>query len=455
MVLVAFALFGMLAMGVFAAGGEVPDFAAPVAIVGAMVLQRWRRPLGVASPQFASDRWWLLGGVVVVSAATAIVAWGALATPSRTWDGAAMWDGKAALLAERLTLAQPAFRDPGILLHSRDYPLLQPVLMAALERWLGVGRALFPLVYLTHCALLFVLLRRAGAAIRWAVLASVAFGVTPMVLSPSGGGADSGYAEPLLALAVTATVGGLVGKDRWLAAVGIALLAWAKPEGGLYGAVAVALAWLRADRGVVVATAVGWTSAMALWLVVQRDLQSCGRAATPWSIPLALAGLGAAVVLSHRLVPNVRSRVVLAAAVVVVGALAAPALARLFELGGGVFSSYLAGSGRLGERLGEAPTIVVGIANWAWLRGRFGLAFVVVLLVAWRCGSDAARDPLRWLAVMLGVVALPFVLAPFADLDAHIRASMPRLLCHHVGVAWLAVGLGLAAAVPPRQTVAA
>jgi hypothetical protein len=452
-VLVTFALVGLVALLVFAGGGELPDFVLPAAVVAAIVLQRWRC-VGSTSLVQRGERPWLLGGVVLVVGVAALVAWGALATASRTWDGAAMWDVKAALLTERLTLEQPAFCDPGILLHSRDYPLLQPVLIAALERWTGAGRLLFPLVFATHTALLFVLLRRAGVALRFAVAMAVAFAVTPMVLSPSGGGADSGYAEPLLALAVTATVGGLVGADRLLVVVGIALLVWAKPEGGLYGALAVAMAWLRNGRGPMLAATSSWCAAMALWLVVQRELLTFGRGGFAGELPGAVLAIGGAVVATHRLVPNTRHRTWLLAGVAAAGALTLPLVLPHLDLGGGVFAGFASGATRIGERLAEAPRILFGIANWAWLRGRFGLAFVAVVVVAWRLRGDRTRDPLRWLVLAAGIVVLPFLLAPFDDLDAHIRASMPRLLCHHVGVAWLAIGLCCSASQPNSPTTA-
>ena len=82
---------------------------------------------------------------------------------------------------------------------------------------------------------------------------------------------------------------------------------------------------------------------------------------------------------------------------------------------------------------------------------------MLVVVVAVCARNGLTREPLRWLACMVVVVALPFLLAPFDDLASHMRATMPRLLCHHLGVAWLVVGLawvGVPAARAPRAAPA-
>ena len=40
-------------------------------------------------------------------------------------------------------------------------------------------------------------------------------------------------------------------------------------------------------------------------------------------------------------------------------------------------------------------------------------------------------------AIGLAITALPFVLSPSGDLGHHLRSSLPRLLLHWVGPAWL------------------
>ncbi len=459
--LTTFVLVGFAALVVFLGHGEVSTFVLPAAIALAIGLQWWRRakaPAPTPTPTpMAGDSLWLLAAATLLVGVAVLLTWGALATASRTWDGAAMWDPKSALLAARMTLEQTAFRDAGVYLHSRDYPLLQPVLVAAIERLAGCGRVLFPLVFVVHCTLLFTVLRRVGAGVRAAAIAAVGFALTPMVLSPGGGGVDSGYAEALLSLAVTASVSGLVLKDRLLVVVGIALLTWTKPEGGLYASVVVMLAWLGRERRVVLSATAGWAIAMTLWLVLQRDLQSLGRGSFAWSIPLVVAMVGVAVVVSHRLLASRRAKGITLVAVVVVAAVGVPFLLQHFEVGGGVFAGYLQSPARLLERLTLAPQILGGVANWAWLRGRFGIAFVLVVVVAVCARNGLTREPLRWLACMVVVVALPFLLAPFDDLASHMRATMPRLLCHHLGVAWLVVGLawvGVPAARAPRAAPA-
>lgn len=436
--LVAMVLVGGAAFAAFAIGAPVPDAVLPAALVAAAVLA-WRRLRGRAAPppMCTRDAWWCVAAAALLVAATAILAWGALATPSRFWDGAAMWDVKAALLAATPSLEQPTFRDPAVHCHSRDYPLLQPMLHALLERAVGCGRALFPALYALQCGVLFVAMRRLGAAATTAALVAVAWGVTPMVLNPTSGGIDSGYADALLAVAVTAMVAGLASRDHvWLAA-GIALGVWVKPEGLVYGGLVVAAAWLRADRALLRTAAWSWFAASGVWAVVQRDLQTLGSGPVPWALLSALAVVGGVLPHVHARLGTVRTRLAVGVGVALLLLVLGAANA-----GSGTWATYVADPQRALGRLTSVPTITAELFGSAVTRGQFGLLFVLPLgLLFVRGGAPDRRWPGQWLVAAALVLHAPFLLAPLDDLSGHLRATMPRMLFHHLGVAALATGL--------------
>jgi len=436
--LVAMVSTGGVAFAAFAFGAPVPDVVLPAALAAGVVVV-WRRARHRTTLPAMSDRdtRWCAAAAMLLVATTAILAWGALATPSRFWDGAAMWDVKAALLAATPSLEQPTFRDPAVHCHSRDYPLLQPVLQALLERSVGCGRALFPVLYALQCGVLFVAMRRLGSAATTAALVAVAWGVTPMVLNPTSGGIDSGYADALLALAVTTMVAGLAIRDHvWLVA-GIALGVWVKPEGLVYGGLVVAAAWLGPDRVVLRTAAWTWFASAGVWAIVQRDLQTLGRGSVPWALLLALAVVAGLLPRVHARLGTVRARIAVGVGVALLLLVLGAANA-----GSGTWAAYVGDPQRVLGRLTSVPTITAELFGSAVTRGQFGLLFVLPLgfLLA-RGGAPDRRWPWQWLVAAALVVHAPFLLAPLDDLSSHLRATMPRLLFHHLGVAALAAGL--------------
>ncbi len=450
--LLALVLAGGVALALVVAHVDVPAAVLPAAVAVAALRQAWRaqrRPAADAVSAPPVPPALAVGTLAVLALAAGVLAWGALATSSRFWDGAAMWDWKARWLAERLTLEQPAFRDADVYCHSRDYPLLQPLLMAMLERTVGAARLLFPLLHALQCALLACAVRRGTGAGGFACAAALAFGLTPVVMSPASGSFDSGYADAFAGVAVTAIVAGFaVGERLWLCA-GIALVVWVKPEGLLYGGLATMLAWLGSDRARLAVAVASFVGAAALALVVQRDLQTLGHGGPPWPLLAALAVGGGLALGSQRLLPRRPQRLAWLALAIPTALVAAPFVARHLGLGSGTFAAYLDDPARLWQRLGSLPAILGGLLTNAVLRGSFGLAFVLPVLVALsRPLRTRAVVPLAWLLGAVLLTTVPFLLSPLDDLAHHLRSTMPRLLFHQLGAAVLAAGLALA---PPLR----
>lgn len=439
--------FGGVVVAALVMRGTVPDEALPGAAIAAMIVQAWRADAVRLPDAMPLAR--LLGFVILTAALATVIAWGSLATGSRFWDGAAMWDLKTRWFVANASLEQPSFRDPAVYCHSRDYPPLQPMLVAILERLTGHGRLLFPALYVLQWGLLFVAVRRLGGSGALAGTLALAYCVTPMVMSPTSGGFDSGYADAFLAVAVTATVGGLTLRDRLWTTAGIAIAVWVKPEGSLYGVLAIVLAWLGRDRAQLRVAVAAWTIALMAWSVVQRDLQSFGRAGLPWALLGGVLAFAITVLSTDRVLVSTRARVVACLAAVVAGAVLLPAAITAFGLDAGTWGAYLSKPQRALARLADLPAILNGLLANAVLRGQFGLAFVVALLAAFVRGSRPIHPlPSRWLVAMVLVLPLPFLLTPIDDLEHHLRSTMPRLLFHHLGVAILATAAALTGGMP-------
>ncbi|MBL8747821.1 MAG: hypothetical protein JNK78_01580 [Planctomycetes bacterium] len=447
------ALFGAVAHALLPTDTAVPAFALPVAIaVAGAAAARMHFPPPAAAP--AAPRWlpWLV--LALLAVLTGAVAYGALATPSRHWDGAAAWDVRASALTAAATLAQPFFADPVVLSPARDYPLLQPLAIAAGNTVLGsgAGRALFPVLFVALVLLVGTTVRRcATPTLAW--LAAAAVACTPMLVKPGGGSADSGYGDTFLLVCTTAIAAGFVRRDARFTFVGAVLAVLVKPEGLLHAALATAAAAILGERAAARGAALGLVLAAALWLPLQQRLVGADPAA---ALPVlgALAGMCGALLafdtIARRRTWSRRRRV---AAGAVLAAFAVVAAFAVLPSTGGTFRAYLGSAERAGQQIDRVPAIVWGFVNYGLLRGDFGLVFWFVALAtatAARRRALAASAPL--LAFVAGgftIAGAAFVLSPEADVDHHLKSSLPRLLLHWLGPALL-LGCAAFAAISDR-----
>lgn len=458
-VLTGLAVFAVVSLVAFGQHAAVAAWWLPAACAVGVVVAKPRSSWPPATP---ARRGLVPVVLCVLVAALVAVGYGALATPSRQWDGAVAWDTTARFLADGLSLEQPYFRDPAVLAYSRDYPLLQPLLLATFAQLGGpaVGRVVFPLLHALLGLLAFVGVRRAGGDDNLPWLAAAAVMLVPTLTSPGGGSIDSGYGDALLLLATTTIAVGLWHRHALLLTVGAVLAVTTKPEGLVYGGAASVVAFVVTGGRPAIATAAGWLGAAALWLPVQRELVTPGTAAHGFAFAFA-AGFGIvtiamAAVVAERRGWRWRGRLLLlAVAAVSVGAafvVVAPGLPA-----GGALHAYLQAPERLLQRLDRLPTFTLGMLNHALLRGGSGLVFWCGLLAAplvWR-QRGALVAPTVFLLVGLSIVPWPFLLGPEVDLQHHLRSSLGRLLLHWTGPALVLAAAALAREVAPTTSAGA
>jgi hypothetical protein len=394
--------------------------------------------------------------------------YGALATPSRHWDGAVAHDAKIYWLSRAMTLQQPFFADPAVFHHSPDYPLLLSLLVAGSERWLGgvfgagSGRIWLPLVHALMLVVLASALRRAPGGPRRALGVVLACAVVPALIGVGGGGVDSGYCDPWLLLATTTLAAGLVSRSPWELAFGVVLAVASKPEGPVYASLAMVVAFVMGRRRDLLVLALALAAAMIVWLPTQRQLLHLppASAAVTWLPPLVMAALVAIAVGADRLVRGtarpMRWRAGLVAAAMLAALLSLPLLRAIVPPTSAV-GVYLHRGYEPGRGLANLPEFARAWVDYALLRWGFGGTFVVMLVVVpWRRGRPAAGGGIGMLVGLgLLITALPFVLSHEADLHHHLRSSLPRLLSHWVGPVWLWIGLQLGAGWPVLDAGAA
>ncbi|MCK5945424.1 MAG: hypothetical protein KAI24_25765 [Planctomycetes bacterium] len=443
--LLALALFWCGA-SLFVRGDGVPDWWLPFAI-GAGLAAGLLLPRAATGAANASDgrapTWALLLAVLVVAVAFGAVAFGAVATPSRHWDGAASFDAKVFWLSHAPTLQQPFFAQPGVFHHGPDYPLLQALLVAMLERRVpGCGRLVMPLLYLLLCGVVAVALRRRAVWPLLRVGVTVAVAVTPALLTPGGGAVDSGYSELLMLLATTVLAAGLLCRSALWFGVGVLLAIVSKPEGTFYALVAATVAFVRADRELLRAALLAGLLAAITWLPVRAALLHVEP--RTWTAFGALLAAAAAASVALRLSARaarpalVRWTIALGLPLLVLAALPwlAPLVAEHSALG-----VYLRQAGNLLDGLGNLPAYLAAFGEHGFARLRFGAALLLPLaaLAAARAQRRRLGDAPLATFVALGLLttALPFVLSPEPDLQHHLRSSLPRLLLHWIGPALL------------------
>lgn len=427
-------------------GSAVPDWWLPIALLlgtGVAAADRGH----TTSETLRADRrlsWITLASVAI---AALLTGYGALATDSREWDGAASFDPKAFWLAKEPTLDQPFFSDPGVFHHSPDYPLLQPLLAGMIERLIpGGGRLVFPLLYLLLCAVTWSTFGRLSGRRMLQPVGTLAVALTPALLAPRGGGVDSGYAELILLLSTTTFASGLWQRRPLLFGLGLSLGILAKPEGIPYALIALMAAWVFRARSCFLVGGAMAVGTLGSWLPVRAALMHREAVVPFLALGGVLASLALADQLAERLRISTRTRSIVAIALPVVGLIAAPALAPMLVEPTSSFGVYAQRLGELGQQLHVIPIWLLALLDQGVGRLHLGTALLLppaLYLIARNRREEIDGPKATERSIALLVVAsllltlLPFLLSPEDDVHHHLRSSLSRLLLHQAGPLWI------------------
>ena len=450
------ALFSLTAFAIavhafLLARATVPTWILPAAVLIGVGIAPWaarRHHDRADSADDAPTR--LQRNLVIALLATtfAMLVYGAVATGAREWDGATSWELRARVFELAPTFEQPFFLDSAVFAHTREYPPLQPMLLACIAR-LGLGldaaRLLFPLLWLLLLGLADGAWRRAGVRPRLRLGLLAALGLTPMLVDPTMGAVDSGFGELFTLVAVTASAGGLLHRDLAMTFCGALLLVLVKPEGLLYAPILVGVAWFCGRFGVLCAAVAGFAIGLVLWL--PSYLRLVGSMATPLEVGLCVGALAIPILVSgawiHLRQPRDRSRVIVVIALVAIAGFGALGLTDSLGSPNGVLGVYLAGVERAVGRLTRLPEILIWFAQVAASPRKFGLLAVLLLALAGsaRRAPCPSRPLLALVIAWFASLVTPFLLSPETDLRHHVSSTLDRLMLHHIGAAWLLIGI--------------
>ncbi|MFQ5504800.1 MAG: hypothetical protein ACE5F1_08400 [Planctomycetota bacterium] len=432
-----------------------------VLAAGAVLLWNGRPDRSRAAPT-ECNTWTLWIGLAVFAAAFVPIAYGSVATADRSWDGFISWSLRAKHLAPPTDLALPFHADHAVFAHSRDYPLLQPLVLGSFQRLLGggEGRLLFPLLFVANALLVGAAALRKGMRPDHALLIALAFALTPMWFSTGAGGVDSGYATLLVAYVLSICAAGLLLENPFLLLIGAFLLPLSKPEATVYGVVLCTTTLFTSKRREHFATTLGLACALILWLPLRgsiRGTSSGSMSLVSWILGASFLLIGLKEWLLLCAFPTRKLLgIALGLGILMVASLllAKTRLASSQDLVMGIFLSRI---DTVPERLLELPTLLLGyLEGFTYLR-KYGLVFVIAIALVALPQRTSGRPPsipvALFLALGIATVCSAMLLSPEQDLEHEFRSRFDRLLLHWTGVAWLVVGPWLASILRAPEVV--
>ena len=391
---------------------------------------------------------------------------GSLATGDRSWDGLTAFTLRARAL-NAAGLEHPFFADEAACNYTRHYPLLLPLLLSSfVEISERAGRIVLPALWVLWLAVLARGLRPLARGRRELCLCGAA--LTPIFVGPGHGAVDSGFAELLHAVLLTAGAVALLeawplstrpapraeGSRGFVALAFVAfLLPLSKIEGIGHCLLLLCVAAVACAPRVVLATAGAASLGLALQaLVLLRNSAGSLDVSATLAVAAAVALPFAVVVFALAIRAAMRSArlwfvVVAFAIVAVVLASGFDAHSWFREVAGAGFEAS-----SLAEVLARLAFQVVNVK-------KFGLVWLVLLVLMWFAARGARRPrsaeveaartarlttlaPCTWLLIAHTVLVAAFLVTrPVDSLSLFVKEGLPRYMAQVIGVAWVAVGL--------------
>ncbi|MCA8942248.1 MAG: hypothetical protein KDB80_06765, partial [Planctomycetes bacterium] len=383
--LIGLATFGAASHVILFSNAHVPAISLPIALaLGFWVARTSEEPCALTAGQpcprwLTAITWFAIGGAFLV------LLHGAIATPARHWDGTTSWWLRTQVLRDDPTLDHTFFTQSAVYGHSREYPLLQPLLQASIDRIVpGLGGIVLPLMFALLVGCCAIVWRAWNVAPTKRAMLVLAIGLMPMWVAPTSGAVDSGFAEVSLAAAVTAMFAGIARSRSSMIFTGAMLAVLLKPEGAAYPLVIGTALWLVGTHTQLRAITYGWSLGMLLWMPIYLRLSHSE--VSPWIVVAAVVAV-AVLVLKIRAAtdPLSRPRTVRTATLVAVVGIGLAILGAFhddMQAVQGVLGMYLQGGLRAIERLDRIPSILGGLAAEMFHVRKFGLTFGVIALLA-------------------------------------------------------------------------
>ncbi|MCB9882762.1 MAG: hypothetical protein H6832_11600 [Planctomycetes bacterium] len=450
--------YGLVVHAFLAVGIDLPGMARLALLAIAAVvpfvlafLARRRSPHREGRRASTAEKRMLLGCLALAVIVLVPIGIALITTGPREWDGRVAWE----LRAVRLSTGgyfQPFFTEIGVYSPAREYPLLQPLVLADLSRIVGLetARFVFPALFVVLVVGIFGTLER-GLGRPVAILMAASFFVLPGFIGTGAGNIDSGYGELIVALFLCGVGSALAGAPgssrttRWQTAlfcVSVAGLPMLKPEGTAYAWLAL-IAGIHAlpKHGVVLGSvftgiSCGLVAAVRAHAIPMQAERIVLVACAPLVVILMRAALDS--------VPAARRALRTVIVAGTVGLLIAATL-MLVTVSGSMDAVVDGGFARVASRLRDLPRMLLGSVAVAFDVRKFALLWGLTALALASRSRTADGQRALGAFVVLGLVAAfaSLFLVPENDLDHELVSRFDRLLLQWTAPAWVFVGLRL------------
>jgi len=372
---------------------------------------------------------------------------GVLATEDRAWDGLATWSLRAKFLSTEAGIEHAFFTEPAVFNFSRSYPLLQPLALANLIPWIGLrgSRLLFILFWLGFLAFIDLALRhqKTPSPVRgWLIIGAA---LTPILMGPGHGSVDSGFADLLHCMLLTAAAAGLITRNTQLAGLAAFLLPLSKTEGCAQVLLVLLAALLTGRRTTAKGIAACTSFSLALWLPLRAQLVN---PAVDTTTQLTISALGVALpitlLLAGHFVAHMRRQLMFLIPGFLLLAISAWGFWHLASKDP-LFATLMERYTHLDVNLQEWPSVIGTCLMQFVFARKFGLVFpLLILLLIWGWRRRELQPIAPALALFAGSLALvpPMLLTQRGEfLEIMLKEGVPRYFLASTGIAWIMVGL--------------
>ena len=362
------------------------------------------------------------------------------------------WQLKAIALGSPATLEKPYFRAPNVVSNIKDYPILQPLILASSFDLLGIkyGTLIFPIIYLIMVWVAYNNFRKAGLSIIASHIMMLSLATTPMLISPGCGSVDSGYGDFFFTFSLTIIGAGLITQSWWLLFWGSLILPLIKPEGMIYGIILWLSLLFFGRKKEYISGSLGFGLGLCLWVPIWFSLTEINHKLVLYKfiIFIGIIFIIGYVFKSFILLLNLNKtkQWILFIVILGIGFTAVIILKNAFSNSHSALIEYFVL--RLDNIFKNIYLLPKALHYWifyfSFIR-KYSFLYIIIaflLLMPKKIAGECPSYALCSFLIILSITSiLPFLALPTHHVDLHLRSRMDRLFLHWAGAGWMLLGV--------------